>query len=49
MSVDVERVSSKKTGLEVGVQQVKRLCRARGSREHGLDIVAADAKYGNHL
>ncbi len=48
LSVDVERVSSKKTDLEVGVGQVKRLCRARGSREHGLDIVAADAKYGNH-
>jgi len=48
LSVDVERVSSKKTSLEVGVEQVKRLCRARGAREHGLDIVAADAKYGNH-
>jgi len=48
LSIDVERVSSKQTDLEVGVEQVKRLCRARGSREHGLDIVAADAKYGNH-
>lgn len=48
LSVDVERVSSKKTDLEVGVGQVKRLCQARGSRERGLDIVSADAKYGNH-
>lgn len=48
LSIDVKRVSSKKTDLEVGVEQVKRLCQARGSREHGLDIVAADAKYGNH-
>ncbi len=48
LSVDVNRVSSKQTDLEVGVEQVKRLCRARGAREHGVDIVAADAKYGNH-
>lgn len=48
LSLDVERVSSEQTDLEVGVEQVKRLCQARGEREQGLDIVAADAKYGNH-
>jgi len=48
LSIDVERVSSKQTDLEVGVEQVKRLCQARGEREHGLDIVSVDAKYGNH-
>jgi len=48
LSVDVERVSSKQTDLEVGVEQVKRLCQVRGLRDHGLGIVAADAKYGNH-
>ena len=48
LSVDVERVPSEKTDLEMGVEQVKRLCQARGARDGGLDIVAADAKYGNH-
>ncbi len=48
LSLDVERVSSEQTDLEVGVGQVKRLCQARGERDQGLDIVAADTKYGNH-
>jgi hypothetical protein len=48
LSIDVERVSSKQTDLEVGVEQVKRLCQVRGTRHHGLDIVTGDAKYGNH-
>jgi len=48
LSIDVERVSSEQTDLEVGVEQVKRLCRVRSTRDHGLDIVTADAKYGNH-
>jgi hypothetical protein len=48
LSVDVERVSSEHTDMEVGVEQVKRLCQVRRSRDRGLDIVSADAKYGNH-
>ena len=48
LSVDVERVPSDKTDLEMGVEQVKRLCQTRGQRDDGLDIVVADAKYGNH-
>jgi hypothetical protein len=48
LSLDIERVSSEHTDLEVGVEQVKRLCQVRRFRDHGLDIVAADAKYGNH-
>jgi len=48
LSVDVERVSSEHTDLEVGVEQVKRLCQVRRFRDNGLDIVSADAKYGNH-
>ena len=48
LSVDVERVPSDKTDLEMGVEQVKRLCQTRGPRDDGLDIVVADAKYGNH-
>jgi hypothetical protein len=46
--VDVERIPSTQTDLEVGVQQVKRLGQARQSFPEVLDIVAADAKYGNH-
>jgi len=48
LSIEVERVSSDKTELEVGVEQVKRLCQAHKAQNNGLDIVAADAKYGNH-
>jgi hypothetical protein len=48
LSIDVERVSSEQTDLEVGVEQVKRLCQVRGTRDHRLDIVTGDAKYGNH-
>lgn len=48
LSVDVERVPSENTDLEMGIEQVKRLCQARGARDEGLDIVTADAKYGNH-
>lgn len=48
LSVDVERVPSDKTDMDIGVEQVKRLCHTRRARHQGLDIVAADAKYGNH-
>jgi|GEM_PF-5044121 len=48
LSLDVERVSSKQTELEVGVEQIRRLCQTSGPCEHGLDIVSADAKYSNH-
>ncbi|OGO17897.1 MAG: hypothetical protein A2Z14_14200 [Chloroflexi bacterium RBG_16_48_8] len=48
LSIDVKRISSKQTDQEVGVEQVKRLCQVRGRRDHRLDIVAGDAKYGNH-
>jgi len=48
LSIDTERVPSTQTDLEVGVEQVKRLGQARQSLPEVLDIVAADAKYGNH-
>jgi len=48
LSIDTERVPSTQTDLEVGVEQVKRLGQARQSLLEVLDIVAADAKYGNH-
>jgi hypothetical protein len=35
------------TAGEVGVQQIKALGQARSGQSEGLDIVAADAKYGN--
>jgi hypothetical protein len=48
MSVDVVRVPSTKTEWQVGVEQVQRLSAARQGYEQVLDIVTADAKYGNH-
>ena len=48
LSVDVDRIPSKQTDLEAGVEQVKKMCQVRRFHDHGLDIVAADAKYGNH-
>jgi hypothetical protein len=44
----VEHVPNKQTNLEVGAEQVKRLCQASGSRDRGLGIVSTDAKFGNH-
>ncbi len=47
LSVDLVRVPSSQTEWEVGIEQVRRLSQARQGHA-GLDIVAADAKYGNH-
>jgi hypothetical protein len=48
MSVDVVRVPSTKTEWQVGIEQVQRLSTARQGYKQVLDIVTADAKYGNH-
>jgi hypothetical protein len=48
MSIDVVRVPSAKRDWEVGVEQVQRLSEARQGDDQVLDIVTADAKYGNH-
>jgi hypothetical protein len=48
MSVDVVRVPSTKTEWQVGIEQVQRLSVARQDYKQVLDIVTADAKYGNH-
>jgi hypothetical protein len=48
MSVDVVRVPSTKREWQVGIEQVQRLSEARQAYELVLDIVTADAKYGNH-
>lgn len=48
LSLDLERVPSRQTDVAVGVEQVKRLGQARETLTNVLDIVVADAKYGNH-
>lgn len=49
LPLSVRRVSSQQTEVEVGVEQVKQLCRhRRAEMEKELHIVIADAKYGNH-
>jgi hypothetical protein len=48
-SVSVPRITSERTAVEMGVEQVKRLCQYRkDEKSEALDIVAADGKYGNH-
>jgi hypothetical protein len=48
-AVSVRRVSSQQTETEVGVEQVKQLCRHRQAEmEQAFHLVVADAKYGNH-
>jgi len=48
LSVDVQRVLSTQKEWQVGLEQIRRLNEARQGYEQGLDIVVADAKYGNH-
>lgn len=49
LPLDIERVSSQQTVLEVGITQVQRLCQLRAAHlatcQH---IIVADGKYGNH-
>lgn len=47
LSVNLQRIPSSATASEVGVQQVQALSETRRGYTEGLDIVAADAKYGN--
>jgi len=47
--VSVQRIESQQTAVQVGVEQVKLLCQSRkAAMGETLDIIAADAKYGNH-
>jgi hypothetical protein len=48
LSIEVARRLSTQTDAELGVAQVKRLNQARQSYVEVLDIIVADAKYGNH-
>jgi len=45
LSVDVQRVPSTKSALEVGAEQVKILHDQRPARANGEDVIAADSKY----
>jgi hypothetical protein len=48
-SLSVRRVPSEQTDVEVGVEQVKLLCRKRSEEmKQDLHLIVADAKYGNH-
>ncbi len=47
LSVSVKRIPSQMTAGEVGVMQIKELSQNRANLRKGLDIVAADARYGN--
>jgi hypothetical protein len=49
LPVSARRVSSGQTEVEVGVAQVKRLCRLRWEQmAQRLHLIVADTKYGNH-
>ena len=48
-AVSVRRVTSEQSDVEVGIDQVKQLCRHRAAEmEMDLHLIVADAKYGNH-
>lgn len=48
-ALSIRRVSSQKTDIEVGVDQVKQLCRDRQAEmQEVLHLIVADGKYGNH-
>ena len=49
LPVSIRRAFSQQTDVEVGVEQVKRLCRHRQEAMlEDLYLIIADAKYGNH-
>jgi hypothetical protein len=47
--VSTRRIASQQTAVEVGVEQVKQLCRCRRAEmSEWLHLIVADGKYGNH-
>jgi hypothetical protein len=49
--LSIRRVVSQKTDIEIGVEQVKQLCRDRqavSQASQALYLIVADGKYGNH-
>jgi hypothetical protein len=48
-ALSIRRVPSQNTDVEVGVDQVKQLCRDRQAEmDQALHLIVADGKYGNH-
>ena len=49
-AVSVRRVPSHQTDVEMGIDQVKQLCRKRQTEmQEEFHLIVADCKYGNHL
>lgn len=48
LPVSSRRVAVDQTATEVGVAQVKRLCKERSGSGGALDVIVADGQYGNH-
>lgn len=47
--VSVRRITSQQTAAEVGIEQIKQLCRQlQGETSSGLRLIVGDCKYGNH-
>lgn len=46
LPMDVERISSSRDAIEVGIAQVKQLCKLRQGADFA--VVVADGRYGNH-
>ncbi|NIV37648.1 MAG: hypothetical protein GWN58_52005 [Anaerolineae bacterium] len=48
-AVSVRRITSRQTAVEVGIAQVRRLCRQRQAEMgHWLHLIVGDCTYGNH-
>jgi hypothetical protein len=47
LSGRVKRIPSERTAVEMGIEQVQELSQNRAGMTAGLEIVAADGKYGN--
>ena len=48
LPMDIERIDSSRDMVEVGVAQVKQLCRRRNDQRNGLNVIVGDGSYGNH-
>lgn len=50
LPVDVERIASQTDAVQVGIDQVKRLCDQRPTQADQTEtVIAADGQYGNHV
>lgn len=49
-TIDSRRLEPEQSAIEIGISQVKQLCRERANHQKvGLDVIVADGHYGNHL